>query len=339
MTELAFDVLEQILIRLDVKDLIRCKSVYKSWKSFISSPRFVKAHLNHNIKSDRDNQRLGHRRIRICYGVAPNLSCIVGSCNGLVCIYPIVGEFLVINPSTREEKKLQTLPNEFEEATIRRLITWGFGYDSYSDDYKVVVGLETPPPTRFHVLSLKSNTWKVIGESKYHSMGGNGILCDGVLYWFMANIKLKKLIIISFDLSTEELKKIPQPDDVDYKTIPKTSPLFKHTLGLIQDRLCIYSKHSSKIWVMVNNKWEQYIDRQQSKYDIANRLSVVSDSQNKRGYVYTFRHDDGQSGHRAPCNGKYMCSSIFVKSLSAPFDIPLDSAAVSYRWYCKFIDG
>ncbi|XP_076912568.1 F-box protein CPR1-like [Bidens hawaiensis] len=240
MAEVAFDVLEEILIRLDVEDLIRCKSVCKSRLSFISTPCFVKAHLNHNIKSDRDNHQFGHRRIydrgSQCFGVDLNLSYIVGSCNGLVCIYPIVGEFLVINPSTRGERILQTPPNELEEATKRRFVTWGFGYDSYSDDYKVVVGLETtykavagratPPPTRFHVLSLKSNTWKVIGESKYHSMGGNGILCD------------------------EELKKIPQPDDVDYKTSPKRSPFFKHKLRLIQDRLCIYSNRSSKIWVM-----------------------------------------------------------------------------------------
>ncbi|XP_076923058.1 F-box/kelch-repeat protein At3g06240-like [Bidens hawaiensis] len=315
MAELAFDVVEQMLIRLDVKDALRCKSVCKSWLSFISTPRFVKAHLNHNIKSDRDNQQLGHRRIHdigsICYGVVLKSNYIVGSCNGLVCIYPVAGEFLVINPSTRQEKKLQMPPKGFEEAIGRRFVTWGFGYDSYSDDYKVVVGLETPPTTRFHVLSLKSNTWKVIGESKYHSMGGNGILCDGVLYWFMANIIKLKLIIISFDLSTEELKKIPQPDDADYKT----SPFFKHKLGLIQDRLCIYSCPSSKIWVMVNNKWEQYIDRQQSEYDVAHYLSGVSDSQNKRGYVYSFRHDDG---HRVPCKMDYIRYSIFVKSLVSP---------------------
>ncbi|XP_076922045.1 F-box/kelch-repeat protein At3g06240-like [Bidens hawaiensis] len=295
MAELAFDVLEEIMVPLDVKDVIRCKSVCKSWLSFISSPRFVKAHLNHYIKSDRDDHQLGHRRIHD--RDSDHWNRIVGSCNGLVCVSPRDAEFLVTNPSTREERILQTPPNEFEEATK---MSWGFGYDSYSDDYKAVVGLETtnkvvagrvaPPPTRFHVFSLKSNTWRVIGEVEYQNMHARkGILCDGVLYWFMVGIKPEKLIIISFDLSTEELKKIPQPDDVDYKTIP----FFEHKLGLIQDRLCIYPYHSSKIWVMVNNKWERCIDRQQSKYDFVHCLSRVTDSQNKRGCVYSFSHDDG----------------------------------------------
>ncbi|MFS7988888.1 putative F-box domain-containing protein [Helianthus anomalus] len=42
MAELALDVVKQILVQLDVGDLIRCKSVCKSWRSLISSPPFVK---------------------------------------------------------------------------------------------------------------------------------------------------------------------------------------------------------------------------------------------------------------------------------------------------------
>ncbi|MFS7916292.1 putative F-box domain-containing protein [Helianthus anomalus] len=42
------DLVELILVRLDVKDLIRFKSVCKSWHSLITSPRFVlKIKLDH----------------------------------------------------------------------------------------------------------------------------------------------------------------------------------------------------------------------------------------------------------------------------------------------------
>ncbi|KAI3823128.1 hypothetical protein L1987_04558 [Smallanthus sonchifolius] len=54
------DVSELILIRLDVKDLIRCKSVCKSWYSLITSPRFIN---RHSYNKDRFNNELGHRRI------------------------------------------------------------------------------------------------------------------------------------------------------------------------------------------------------------------------------------------------------------------------------------
>ncbi|XP_076893335.1 F-box/kelch-repeat protein At3g06240-like [Bidens hawaiensis] len=243
MAELVFDVVEEILVRLDVKDVIRCKSVCKSWQSFISGPRFVKAHLNHNIKHDRDNRQLGLRRIhigdvRLEDVVGRNHIHIVGSCNGLVCVSHRDAKFLVTNPSTRQQTKLQALRNK-QSDNVRDFICWGFGYDSSSDDYKVIAGLwkgRGTNRTTFHVLTLKSNTWKVIGEVEFRNLDGKtGILCDGALYWFMSSDSKK--VIISLDLSTEEFKEIPQPDDTSYKTM---TAFFKHRLGVIRDYLCIY---------------------------------------------------------------------------------------------------
>ncbi|KAI3823124.1 hypothetical protein L1987_04554 [Smallanthus sonchifolius] len=101
------DVLEKILIGLDVKDLIRCKSVCKSWYSFITSPHFIYRHLNYSY-----NNELGHRRItsvthsgfncRFCH----DHHHLVGSSNGLVCISSLRSELLVGNPFTREKIKL-----------------------------------------------------------------------------------------------------------------------------------------------------------------------------------------------------------------------------------------
>ncbi|XP_076912569.1 F-box/kelch-repeat protein At3g06240-like [Bidens hawaiensis] len=293
MADLAFDVLEEIMVRLDVKDLIQCKSVCKSWLSFISTHRFVRAHLNHNIKDP----------------------CIY---NGGYCKHCLIGS---------KKKDM-----------IRHIKCWGFGYDSSSDDYKVVVGLRKARHTKrttFHVLTLKSNAWKVIGELEYQYIYvRKGILCDGVLYWFITNENYKERIIISLDLSTEELKEIPQPDDADYNN----SPFCTHQLGLVQECLCIQScpsRESSNIWVM-KNKWELYIDRQQSKYDVAHCLSRVCDSQKKggkhdphrlnivwgdsqkrRGHVYGFiRHYDER---HVPCNvWDCIIDGIFVKSLVSP---------------------
>ncbi|XP_076893334.1 F-box/kelch-repeat protein At2g43270-like [Bidens hawaiensis] len=128
MAEVVFDVVEQILVRLDVKDLIRYKSVCKSWLSVISSPRFIKAHLNHNIKSDRNNCQLGCRRIfrdkirmEDQWASCDFFPSIVGSCNGLLCFFSHgdTDMLLVTNPATREEKKLQTPPNLSRKDMIR----------------------------------------------------------------------------------------------------------------------------------------------------------------------------------------------------------------------------
>lgn len=61
--------------------------------------------------------------------------CIVGSCNGLVCVLIDIDELYLWNPSTRECKKL---PNLDVESVHRLEERYGLGYDDFSDDYKVV---------------------------------------------------------------------------------------------------------------------------------------------------------------------------------------------------------
>ncbi|KAJ0806736.1 putative F-box domain-containing protein [Helianthus annuus] len=156
------DVVEQILIELDVKDLIRFKTVCKSWHSLITSPRFVNRHLIRSYNKDRNNNEIGHRKIGLGYTYPGRL---VGSSNGLICfasssLYADV-KFSVANPLTREVTQLRNSPwKDFLSCSC-----WGFGYDSSIDDYKVIVGVEgATHKTCFKVLSLKSNAWKVIGE-------------------------------------------------------------------------------------------------------------------------------------------------------------------------------
>ncbi|XP_076881033.1 F-box/kelch-repeat protein At3g23880-like [Bidens hawaiensis] len=316
MAELAFDVFEQILVRMDVKDLIRYKSVCKSWLSFICTPRFVKAHLNHNIKSDRDNQQLGHRRI--CHSLFDYTHkirvCIVGSCNGLVCICPDGVRFVVTNPLTREQKKLLPPPpyrSNMDLIPIGSAVCWGFGYDTCADDYKVIAGFkkghDTKWTTYFYVFTLKSNTWNVIGEVRHIIACEYGILCGGTLYW-LTRYDNKKKIIISLDLSTNEFKEIPKPKDCD--TINRLR------LGVLEDCLCIYVDYYSyipdtkKTWVMKNNKWELCIAHCCSKYDIAHFMPHTLDPQKM--------HSLDNWAHVHAIKSRYISENIFVKSLVSP---------------------
>ena len=163
MAELVLDVLEQILLRLDVTDLVQCKRVCKSWLSLISTPRFVKTHLNFTLIKNyefRDKRIIMHGGC--CESVDSSFICndyhIVGSSDGLVCISPKDVELLVTNPLTREVNYLPTLPDKvLPDKTACRFISkpcWGFGYDSSADDYKGVVGFGIGKHwTRFHVLT------------------------------------------------------------------------------------------------------------------------------------------------------------------------------------------
>ncbi|KAD3068994.1 hypothetical protein E3N88_36874 [Mikania micrantha] len=327
--EVVFDVVEKILVRLDVKDIIRCKSVCKSWQSFISSPEFVKSHLRHAYKNDHDRDKIGHRRIGISQlfsnheiSLCANFMYMVGSCNGLVCISIRDAEIKVVNPSTRERRKLRTPDYQPVErlVTIRQVACLGFGYDASTDDYKVIAGFRDwvfEERTLFHVLTLKSSIWKVIGEVKYKNLSNRpGVLCGGALHYFM--YAGKKKVIMSLDLSTEEFKEIPQPLQVEYDN---AEDFFNQRLGVIVDEednecLCIYSFSSSlfgKKWVMKNNKWEPYNERR--KYDIAHFFSSrrLVDSQNRTSFIYV--HDYGRL---VPSDGYSIGASLFVRSLVSP---------------------
>nr|GFA02265.1 hypothetical protein [Tanacetum cinerariifolium] len=134
MIELGLDIDEDILLRLEVKDLICCKGVCKSWYSLISSGCFVKSQLNNNVRNKVDNNEIGDTRITAL--TCTSMCCIdrrrecqvVGSSNGLVCISLNNKDFLIVNPSTCEVKELRNAPEAY--------CVSGFGFDSSIDDYK-----------------------------------------------------------------------------------------------------------------------------------------------------------------------------------------------------------
>ncbi|GJW21213.1 putative F-box domain-containing protein [Tanacetum coccineum] len=107
-----FDVVEEILSRLLVKDLLRCKSVCKSWYSLISSPSFVRLQCKYICDNKDHNTRIamrteyGYDRWRWRWTVG-------GSSNGLVCMYSSSGSdepIRVTNPLTRKCRELLRPP-------------------------------------------------------------------------------------------------------------------------------------------------------------------------------------------------------------------------------------
>ncbi|KAL4591180.1 hypothetical protein LXL04_004131 [Taraxacum kok-saghyz] len=258
------DVLELILKRLSVTDLIRCKSVCKFWKDLISDSRFIKIHMNHSYHVDCINYGIDRRivmgRTPYLYGTRHHefddcffdyRDChLLGSSNGLVCISPLRTQILVVNPSTREVKRLKD-PRIVDVWAV----CWGFGYDSFSDDYKVILGYtKGDGSTCFQVLTLKSNDWKLLGDVNYSIVSRIGILCNGALHWVMkdASSQNNKNAILSFDLSDEEIREIHQPDDAVYEyCIARHSTM---RLGVLEERLCAFNYDNVRddLWMMTN---------------------------------------------------------------------------------------
>ncbi|KAJ0617180.1 putative F-box domain, galactose oxidase/kelch, beta-propeller, F-box associated interaction [Helianthus annuus] len=245
--------MNKILLRSEVKDLIRFKSVCKSWHSLITSPRFVNRHLNHSYNKDCCNNKLNNRRICLAYEEC--FYSLVGSCNGLVCIFSyLTWTILVGNPMTREVRRLN-LPSFL----LFRSLCWGFGHDLSEDDYTVVVAdKKGENQTCFYLLSLKSNVWRVIGEVKYRLLTKAGILCNGALHWLVGDNENTKKLIICYDLSKEEFKEIPLlPDDARYESSSHSY------LGVMEECLCVFWQPLSScvvVWPMkkynVKQSWE-----------------------------------------------------------------------------------
>nr|GEZ03837.1 hypothetical protein [Tanacetum cinerariifolium] len=232
------DIYEKIFLPIDFRDLIRCKSVCKSWKSFISGSRFVKAHLNHSYHKNENGR---HRRIGeavFWMDVGGEKCLLIGSSNGLACVYNDGSELLLGNPSTRDGRTLpkpHTVPNHWSSC-------WGFGYDPVTNDYKV--------------MHPRNNT--------------------------------KKQVILSFDLSKEEFKEIPEPDVEEYK--------FCMSLGLMEECLCKF--HDEKAWVMkkYNDKqsWEMLHDNIQIKFEFGSSFfEVKHDTFHTRYWFIGNRRFDG----------------------------------------------
>ncbi|XP_047333260.1 F-box protein CPR1-like [Impatiens glandulifera] len=235
------EILENVLCRLPVKSLLRLRCVSKPWLSLISSPRFVKLHLNRSVQT-KSNLSLflinGPEFFRwnlysLDHDLLPPDEVVnhpidshpfrckwytIGSCDGLICLSKAFDDDSVYlwNPST---KKIIKLPDSLSTKAYYDCC-YGFGYDNTNDDYRVVrTGLDRNDKGdiidyHIQVYSLRSNSWHM--PEKFHHCPTYqekfSIAC-GALHWTSENIEdEKESWIVAFDLGTEKYRVIPQPE-------------------------------------------------------------------------------------------------------------------------------
>ncbi|XP_071728344.1 F-box/kelch-repeat protein At3g06240-like [Rutidosis leptorrhynchoides] len=235
------DLIDAILPFLPPKSLGRFKSVSKRWYSLISSPNFIKTHTqmfnkkNPNpdpthlillpnvgdysfysldikqINTQTTPATVTAKRLKLqkpCYW-------ILGSCNVLVLAYGRPRNIYLVNPTTNETLKV---PGG------RYNYTYGFGYDSSTDDYKVISipfkGVQnSDPDTKFvRVYSLRNNSWKKFPNppNQLHDYCSPhpGLLLNKNLHWIVGGGCLR-ITIASFSLADEEFHIIESPDFVN----------------------------------------------------------------------------------------------------------------------------
>nr|XP_043633500.1 F-box/kelch-repeat protein At3g06240-like [Erigeron canadensis] len=183
-------------------------------------------------------------------------------------------------------------------------------------DYMVIVGfMKDNGPARFLVLTLQTYTWKYIGLVNYRNIGRqSAILCNGALHWFMktTNREKNENVILSFDLSLNEYKEIPLPDDHDNNKSDRDHK----SLGIINECLCICDDQKPyHMWVMKNynvkESWDlrdlyQYGDYCATKSDIVHHVELVA------GGIISYKII------RSSLSAYCVSDPIFVQSLASP---------------------
>ncbi|PIA38343.1 hypothetical protein AQUCO_02800196v1 [Aquilegia coerulea] len=291
ISNISEDVLMEILCKLPVKFIIQCKCVCKPWRTLVTTTRFVKFHLSQANKKS-PNLLLAssfHKNfysldcetcdecVRLNLDMPPlNRISIVGSCNGLVCLSDDKSYVLLWNPSTREHVIVHydhLGSSDYRGDRInnneRSTAVMGFGYDSFTEDYKLVkieyfydvYGFGTM--TEFdrcevRVSTLGTNSWRLIDDTPSPPCYIGNLFrvahVNGVLYWVGLRgigIELSKSII-SFDLRTEKFGEVswPEFEDHSYRDLG---------LGVLRGSLCVFSYHLEHvdIWVKMDYGLEE----------------------------------------------------------------------------------
>ncbi|CAL0309390.1 unnamed protein product [Lupinus luteus] len=198
-TELAEDLVENILARLSVKSLMRFKCVDRSWNVLFKTPTFVNNHLQihrnqdilmfshtHNFRWEVLNKNYSLSRIDTRdlfpefdsegYHCDDNIHSFntQGHCNGVFCIcvfynheiIPGEGryhELILWNPATREVKVVP--PPPMSSRSHRYNLFFGFGADPNSNDLKIVnliIDDENSHPPYSVLYNLITNSWTLI---------------------------------------------------------------------------------------------------------------------------------------------------------------------------------
>ncbi|EYU39783.1 hypothetical protein ABFS82_06G173300 [Erythranthe guttata] len=290
------EIIEQILVKLPVKSLLKFTSVSKSWRSLISSNRFIEAHLEFSRKDPNfthyrtiSTYLPPRKSVEHCsfpslfnglvtdaadvdvdfpFDFSKKVVRVMGTCNGLVWIAPNMGHWFLWNPSTRQYKQL---PDECDRTNVvvKYDFKHAFGYDESTRDYKVllahsVLSKKNRYETTVKIYSLRTDSWKRIkffNNSRHPSDSRvSGIFVNGKIHWCKDTEPNSRCDIVSFDLGSEVWGSVAEPSCVESGYYESPS------LGVLDGCLCVlydFSRSRIVVWAMkeygVSESWAKTV--------------------------------------------------------------------------------
>ncbi|XVF78155.1 hypothetical protein PTKIN_Ptkin14bG0106500 [Pterospermum kingtungense] len=214
---LPVEVMVEILRRLPVESVVKCRSVCKRYSKNDKESLFL-----HFDNDDCDEFKQLH--FPLAFNNYFPFFQVVGSCNGLVCLhhYPDLLDSIFWNPSIQ---KYIELPKP--SISCYNLV-FGFGFDSRTNDHKLLkVALEGKTSIKAYLFSLNENSWKRVTasfpqyamETQSWTTGASQIatFVNGAFHWvgYQGEQGFRyRCMILGFDISTEQFFVLSLPESL-----------------------------------------------------------------------------------------------------------------------------
>ncbi|CAH9143144.1 unnamed protein product [Cuscuta epithymum] len=242
-------IIQNVLLKLPVKDLLQLKIISKVWYDLISGPDLTRLYNSHSLASGilmliYDLEHCPHLFIENAVGDAISTKIYLRSSDnvfsnifrGLICFYSATeNQAFVLNLTTHETIPLPRL-------RYQRRSLLGLGFDHVANKYKVVYF----DSAQCRILTLgpgmrRKNSWRTVpSKGLLPSIRGNWnvdkldsdslIHIQGRLYW----IATKTRVICYFDLNEERFGTIPVPQEVQQLKWSGRITEYCGKLGIVQ---------------------------------------------------------------------------------------------------------
>ncbi|KAL1224404.1 F-box/LRR-repeat protein [Cardamine amara subsp. amara] len=283
------DLVEDILLRLPLKPILKFKTVSKQWRSILESKSFVERRKSVQKKQrilavgDQAEPRFeGDAEIEMIYlqsddaTTRPSLTC-----DGLVCI-PVPDWVNVLNPSTREFLRFPSGPShygiqlftEYWWTIFPGYWAMGFGRDKVNGTYKIVRMLFDF--NLFEILDVNIGEWRKLSPPPYKVQTTRKSACvNGSIYWLDSK---NRCHILALDLHTETFRDVPV-----LAPPPRYTPLF-HIVNL-EDRLAMVDTSFSPEWKLEIWSMDAQEETWTMTYSISLSHRVISPIYLKRSFT------------------------------------------------------
>ncbi|XP_074269816.1 F-box protein CPR1-like isoform X2 [Silene latifolia] len=234
------ELITEILTKLPVKSLHRFKCVSKSWNSLITSSKFIKQHLHQTLISNTNIiistnsiASAAISTVKLRFDIVNHPLNNISHCPPVTISGSVHGVFLLVdsskkticlfNPSNKTNRLVPPAPSQKPASDDFDIVeVFGFGYDSVTDDYKIVrlAQWENCERSGFYtetsVYSMRNDSWKSVYDETvevglYPLQETNAIVVEELL-WFVMISWDSVQVLKCFDLRTSTFSLVDFPE-------------------------------------------------------------------------------------------------------------------------------